>query len=61
MITLEGEVQVLGRDDFTVKIRGFKVALGLVEASLKDVDGVGGCCVVAAKDPETDQPSHLCR
>jgi len=51
--------QVLGRVDSTVKIRGFKVGLSWVEASIGSLDGVGRCAVATVNDPVTNQPTAL--
>ena len=44
----DGQLQVLGRLDSTVKIRGFKVGLGYVEAALGALPGVARAAVVTA-------------
>jgi acyl-CoA synthetase (AMP-forming)/AMP-acid ligase II len=54
-----GELQVLGRADSTVKIRGFKIGLGFVEATLSALPGVGRVAVVPLNDEETGQPIAL--
>ncbi|KAL1526376.1 hypothetical protein AB1Y20_015089 [Prymnesium parvum] len=54
-----GELLVLGRADATVKIRGFKVGLGYVEASLAALPGVGRAAVVPLLDEATAQPVAL--
>ncbi len=46
----DGELEFLGRVDFQVKTRGFRVELGEVEAALLDVDGVHECVCAAQPD-----------
>ena len=52
-------LQVLGRADSTIKIRGFKIGLGFVEATLAALPGVGRVAVVPLLDDETNQPVAL--
>jgi len=44
----DGTLEFLGREDFQVKIHGFRVELGEIEAALLDHDLVTGAVVVAA-------------
>ncbi|WP_073785970.1 non-ribosomal peptide synthetase [Streptomyces sp. CB01580] len=46
-----GDIEILGREDFQVKILGHRVELGEIEAALQDHPGVAGACVVALGDP----------
>jgi amino acid adenylation domain-containing protein len=46
----EGVLDFLGRVDAQVKVRGFRVELGEVEAALRRVPGVRECAVVARED-----------
>lgn len=46
----DGTLHVVGRADYQVKVRGFKVDLALVEATLLHCAGVGACAVVAFED-----------
>jgi len=39
-------LEIRGRIDSTVKIRGFKVGLPVVESSIQEISGVAMCCVV---------------
>ena len=39
-------LEIRGRIDSTVKIRGFKVGIPVVESSILEVEGVGTCCCV---------------
>lgn len=43
----DGSIELLGRVDFQVKIGGFRVELGEIEAQLDALPEVGGCVVVA--------------
>jgi acyl-coenzyme A synthetase/AMP-(fatty) acid ligase/3-oxoacyl-(acyl-carrier-protein) synthase/acyl carrier protein len=59
-LTQTGILEVHGRADFTVKIRGFKVGLQYVERAIEQIDGVGMVAVVPVKNPATKQPEALC-
>ena len=52
-------LQILGRADSTVKIRGFKVGLPYVEATIGALPGVARVAVVPLMDSATGQPSAL--
>ena len=55
-----GELELAGRDDNIIKIRGFKVGLLMVEnALLSFTDIVKSCVVIPMLDPETKQPISL--
>src|SRR5262249_27169540 len=49
----EGQIGILGRDDFQGKIRGFRVEPGEIEANLVGYPGVREAVVLARKDDET--------
>nr|WP_223759268.1 non-ribosomal peptide synthase/polyketide synthase [Myxococcus sp. RHSTA-1-4] len=53
----DGRIEFLGRVDHQLKIRGFRVELGEVEAVLSQHPGVGECVVVAREDVPGDR--HL--
>ena len=55
----DGQLQLRGRDDGTVKIRGFKVALGWVKASVESCVGVASVTIVPHKNPKTANTEHL--
>ena len=55
----DGQLQLRGRDDGTVKIRGFKVALGWVKASVESCVGVASVTIVPHKNPQTANTEHL--
>lgn len=49
-IRADGQLEISGRSDFTVKIRAFKVAFGMVEQNIAELDGVAHVCVAAKLD-----------
>ncbi|TFW17923.1 non-ribosomal peptide synthetase, partial [Duganella callida] len=51
----DGTIDYLGRDDFQVKLRGFRVELGEIEARLAACAGVAEAVVVARQDEGHDQ------
>jgi len=53
-MTSSGEIELTGRADRQVKVRGFRVELGEVEQALRDQDGIADAFVTAiAAPPET--------
>ncbi len=50
----EGDIEFLGRSDFQVKIRGLRVELGEIEATLESMPGVRGAVVVAHERADGD-------
>jgi amino acid adenylation domain-containing protein len=46
-----GEIEYLGRTDYQVKVRGFRVELGEVEAALRELNGVREAVVEAREGP----------
>jgi aryl carrier-like protein len=55
----DGQLEILGRADSTVKIRAFKVGLGMVENSIAELEGVGSAVVSTVLDESTKQPTNL--
>ena len=58
-ILSDGDLQVLGRIDSMVKLRGYSVMLGVVEGALLAHPTISNAVVVAAIDEETGRPDHL--
>jgi amino acid adenylation domain-containing protein len=50
-----GELELLGRRDFQVKVRGYRVELGEIESVLMDCPGVKSCVVVARAFSPNDE------
>ncbi|HKS98510.1 MAG TPA: amino acid adenylation domain-containing protein, partial [Rugosimonospora sp.] len=53
-VTLDGEIEVLGRVDFQVKLRGYRIELGEIESALRTHPGVKDAAVVAREEPGGD-------
>jgi len=53
-------LEIRGRIDSTVKIRGFKVGIPVVEAAIAQVPGVALCAVVPVYETPTSVDSLLC-
>ncbi|MDX8442402.1 SDR family NAD(P)-dependent oxidoreductase [Mesorhizobium australafricanum] len=54
-----GQLEIIGRCAFMVKIRGYSVVPGAVEAALLRHSNVSSAAVVPELDPETSQPDRL--
>lgn len=52
----KGRVEILGRSDFQIKLRGIRIELGEIEATLRSAPGVREC-VVSSKDLGSGEPS----
>jgi amino acid adenylation domain-containing protein len=50
-----GELELLGRRDFQVKVRGYRVELGEIESVLMDCPGLKSCVVVARAFAPNDE------
>eukprot|EP00931_Biecheleriopsis_adriatica_P116929 TRINITY_DN92505_c0_g1_i1.p1 TRINITY_DN92505_c0_g1~~TRINITY_DN92505_c0_g1_i1.p1 ORF type:complete len:1308 (+),score=257.80 TRINITY_DN92505_c0_g1_i1:43-3924(+) len=51
----DGVLEILGRCDFMVKVRGYSIVLGAVESAILKLVGVSQCCVVAKGEEGTDK------
>ncbi|MYM28287.1 amino acid adenylation domain-containing protein [Duganella sp. CY15W] len=51
----DGTLEFLGRNDFQVKLRGFRVELGEIETQLARLDGVHEAVVIAREDRPGDK------
>ncbi len=51
----DGSLEVLGRVDFMVKVRGYSIELGAVEAAIEKHLAVGSCVVVAEGEEGEDK------
>ncbi|MDC9590802.1 amino acid adenylation domain-containing protein [Xenorhabdus sp. XENO-10] len=54
----DGNVEYLGRNDFQVKLRGFRIEPGEIEAKLKQCHGVRDAIVLMLEDRSYDDPNN---
>ena len=54
-----GDLQVLGRIDSMVKLRGYSVMLGVVEGALLEHPAISNAAVMTAVDEISGRPDHL--
>ncbi|MCH9807192.1 MAG: SDR family NAD(P)-dependent oxidoreductase [Alphaproteobacteria bacterium] len=55
----DGQLEISGRSDFMVKLRGYTVVLSAIEAEICSHPQCSAAVVIAIDDPETGQPDHL--
>jgi amino acid adenylation domain-containing protein len=55
--TEDGEIEILGRNDNQIKLRGLRVELGEIENTLSSIEGVRSCAVMIRRIQNSD---HLC-
>ncbi|MEL7310223.1 MAG: amino acid adenylation domain-containing protein [Pseudomonadota bacterium] len=48
----DGNIEILGREDFQVQIRGMRIELGEIDATLKRAPGIRDAVATAAPDPD---------
>ncbi|AJQ97069.1 amino acid adenylation domain-containing protein [Gynuella sunshinyii] len=51
VLNADGVVEIVGRADYQVKVRGFRVELGEVETQLSGIHGIDQAAVLARPDP----------
>lgn len=50
-----GQIECLGRIDFQVKVRGFRIEIGEVEATLSEHPSIRECAIAAWKNDDSDE------
>jgi thioester reductase-like protein len=55
--TADGEIELLGRSDNQIKLRGLRIELGEIENAVHTIEGVRACAVIIRKLHNAD---HLC-
>ncbi len=59
MILPNGHLEVKGRVEFMIKLRGYSIVLGAVETAIIEHPEVNTAVVLTIDNPETDQPESL--
>ncbi|MCP4395680.1 MAG: acyltransferase domain-containing protein, partial [bacterium] len=59
MILPNGHLEVKGRVEFMIKLRGYSIVLGAVETAIIEHPEVNTAVVLTCDNPETDQPESL--
>lgn len=54
-----GELEITGRVEFMIKLRGYTIVLGAVEASINAYEGVHSSAVITKDNEQTGQPEAL--
>ncbi|MEL6865598.1 MAG: amino acid adenylation domain-containing protein, partial [Bacteroidota bacterium] len=54
-LSVEGELEFIGRKDDQIKLRGYRIELGEIEQAISEVEKVNSCVVQLRKD-NNDQP-----
>lgn len=55
----DGNISILGRNDFQVKVRGFRVELGEIERALCQIPGIKDAVVIAHESQSGQAGKHL--
>jgi len=58
-VLANGQVEVLGRVAFMIKLRGYSIVPGAVETTLTRFSGIKAAVVTTRDDPQTGQPTDL--
>lgn len=54
-----GHLEICGRTQYMVKLRGYTVVLGAIESAMCDYPDIHTACVIAVNSPLTQQTEHL--
>jgi amino acid adenylation domain-containing protein len=55
--TNDGEIEILGRNDNQIKLRGLRIELGEIESAISAIEGMKSCAVMIRRIQNSD---HLC-
>ena len=58
-LTPDGLIEISGRSQFMIKLRGYSVVPSAVESEIRASPGISAALVTPILDPETGQPDHL--